>query len=63
MKKKLGQPPKKPNERKSITTSVRMTPPNEKKLIKKYGSVQRFFDNCLKKIAKFSLPKENGGDE
>lgn len=42
-----GQPPKKPSDRKSVTKSVRMTPPNEKMLIEKYGSVQVFFDQCL----------------
>ena len=47
MKKKRGQPSKKPGDRKSVTTSIRMTPPNEKKIIKKYGSIQVFFDRCI----------------
>ncbi len=49
---KQGRPRLKDGERKSVIRSVRLKT-NEFSLIKrKYGSVQKFFDNCLSALKK-----------
>lgn len=42
-----GRKPLKPDERKSLTRSVRMTPVDFKMLVDRFGSIQSFFDLAL----------------
>jgi len=43
-KARRGRPPIKPDQRKALTRSVRMTPGDFEMLIERFGSLQSFFD-------------------
>jgi hypothetical protein len=43
-----GRKPMKPEDRKSRCASVRIKPLVWLRLVDKYGSIQVFFDNCVK---------------
>jgi len=47
-KKKVGRPKKAAKDKKTKITGVRMTEKTYKELCKKYGSVQKFFDDAIK---------------